>query len=407
MAKETSSIANGQRLREWAVRQARQAARSAARDPQRTWRRVKTAGKVAAFGAGVAAVGAGVAAGVTLGAAIYGVSKLRRGDDLTGEVALITGASRGLGLAIARELAAQGCKLVICARDQHELQLAAQDLSSRGATVLAIPCDIGERDQVERMVQQASERFGRIDLLVNNAGIITVGPLTTQTLDDYEASMKTMFWGVVYPTLALLPQMIARRGGRIANITSIGGKVSVPHLVPYNCAKFAAVGFSEGLHAEVARFGVRVTTVVPGLMRTGSHINAYFKGKKEAEYALFSLSATTPVVAMNARRAARTVVRAIRRGDAEIFLTPQARLAASIHGVAPGITSRALGFVNAMLPDAPAVGGLDRHLGRESENPISRSPLTALGRIAARDLNQVPSGGTAAALRDEPQAAAG
>src|SRR5207253_5505608 len=138
-------------------------------------------------------------------------------------------------------------------------------------------------------------RFGQIDVLINNAGIIAVGAVPSQTLVDYQEAMDVMFWGVVYPTLAVLPQMMRRGSGHIGNITSIGGKISVPHLVPYGCAKFAAVGFSEGLHAEVKRFGVNVTTVVPGLMRTGSHLDAFFKGKQEYEYGWFALSGTNPL----------------------------------------------------------------------------------------------------------------
>src|SRR5450759_4776995 len=114
----------------------------------------------------------------------------------------------------------------------------------------------------------------------------------------FELAMDVMYWGVLYPTLAVLPQMREHKRGRIVNITSIGGKVSIPHLLPYNSAKFAAVGLSEGLRAELAMDGVTVTTIVPGLMRTGSHINAYFKGKQEREYTWFALGASLPVISM-------------------------------------------------------------------------------------------------------------
>jgi short-subunit dehydrogenase len=203
--------------------------------------------------------------------------------------------------------------------------------------------------------------------------------------------MDVMFWGTVYPTLAVLPAMRKRGSGHIANITSIGGKVSVPHLLPYCCAKFAAVGFSEGLRAELGRHGVKVTTVVPGLMRTGSHLNAYFKGNNQDEFTWFSLGATLPVAAMSARRAARRIVAAIRRGQAEIILTPQAKALSLIHGAAPGITADLLGVVNRVLPQAEGTDR-DRHLGRESETLVTRSMLTALGRKAARDLNQENAG---------------
>jgi short-subunit dehydrogenase len=245
---------------------------------------------------------------------------------------------------------------------------------------------VSNRNQVQNLVDKANNRFGRIDVLVNNAGIITVGPLQTQTLSDFEESMGTMFWGVVHPTLAVLPQMLERKSGRVVHITSIGGKVSVPHLLPYSCAKFAAVGFSEGLRAELAKEGIRVVTVVPGLMRTGSPVNAFFKGKHRAEHTWFTLSDSLPLVtSMSARRAARQIVNATRRGDAEIILTPQAQLAARFHGLFPGTTTEILGLMNRLLPDGV---GSERVIGKESETAASRSFLTALNQRAARDYHQ-------------------
>jgi short-subunit dehydrogenase len=350
--------------------------------------RLKTA---VGIGAGMTA-GMATLAGVGLGLAGWKLyQRLRSGESMAGRVVLITGSSRGLGLALAEEFAAQGARLVICARDQRELETARARLAAHGAEVLAVTCDVSVQDEVQALLHEATAHFGHIDVLVNNAGIIQVGPLEAQTLTDFQEAMDVMFWGTVYPTLAVLPQMRQRGSGHIASITSIGGKVSVPHLLPYSCAKFAAVGFSEGLRAEMARHGIKVTTVVPGLMRTGSHLNAYFKGRNEDEFTWFSLGATLPVAAMSARRAARRIVAAIRRGQAELILSPQARALATIHGVAPGITADLLGLVNRVLPQAE---GRDRgrHLGRESETALTRSPLTALGRKAARELNQMNAG---------------
>jgi NAD(P)-dependent dehydrogenase (short-subunit alcohol dehydrogenase family) len=309
--------------------------------------------------------------------------------DIRDHVVLITGSSRGLGLAMAREFAAVGCRIVICARDADELRAAEADLRQRGADVLAITCNVSNDDEVHRMVEQATQHFGRIDILVNNAGIIQVGPIESQTIEDFRNAMDVMFWGVVYPTLAVLPQMKARGYGRIANITSIGGKISVPHLVPYGAAKFAAVGFSEGIHAELKKDGINVTTVVPGLMRTGSHLNAHFKGEHEKEYSWFALAATNPLSAIGARRAARSVVNAVRRGRAEVVLGLPAKLAVLAHGIAPGITSDVLGLSNRVMP---GTGASQKELftGRESETAVTRSPLTALGRRAAREYNQLP-----------------
>jgi NAD(P)-dependent dehydrogenase (short-subunit alcohol dehydrogenase family) len=310
--------------------------------------------------------------------------------DMSGKVVLITGGSRGLGFAIAQEFAGLGCRIVICARDNAELERAAAELRRNGVEVLGIECDVANQEQVNSMVSRATEHFGRIDVLVNNAGIISVGPLESQTVEDFREAMDVMFWGQVYTTLAVLPQMRQRRSGWIANVSSIGGKISVPHLVPYSCAKFASVGLSEGLCAEVAKDGISVTTVVPGLMRTGSHINAYFKGDHRAEYSWFSLAATNPLSSISARRAARSIVRAIRSGQAELILSLPAKLAVAVHGLLPGTTSRIMGMTNRVMPGT-GTDSKERFRGRESETPVTRSPLTSLGKRASREYLQQPA----------------
>jgi NAD(P)-dependent dehydrogenase (short-subunit alcohol dehydrogenase family) len=327
-----------------------------------------------------------------VGAAVAAQALLRRGDDeddaLQGQVALITGGSRGLGLSLAREFARRGCRIVICARDAGELEAAQRDLERRGADVLAVVCDVGDPDQVERMMRHARERYGRVDILVNNAGEIKVGPAESMTIGDYERAMQTMFWGTVYPTLALLPEFKARGTGRVVNITSIGGKVAMPHLLPYTCAKFAAVGFSEGLHAELRESGVKVVTIAPGLMRTGSHLNAEFKGDPEKEAAWFGFAASAPGLSMSGERAARQIADATARGTSEKILTTQANLLARAHGVAPGLTADILGLVNRFV--LPAMAGKATKRGNQTD--ILRTPLmaalTIFGRMAAKRLLQ-------------------
>ncbi len=305
-----------------------------------------------------------------------------RAIDLRGQVVVITGSSRGLGFALAQEFARQGASLVICARNQSDLETARQALAEQGGPVLAIPCDLRDREQARRLIEQATAHFGRVDVLVNNAGTILTGPLLSQALQDFEETMAILFWGTVHTTMAVLPQMRQRRGGHIVNITSIGGKVSIPHLLSYCSAKFAAVGFSEGLHAELAKDGISVTTVVPGLMRTGSHVNALFKGRHREEYTWFSLGASLPVTAMSASRAARQIVRAAQRGDTEIILGLEAQMLARLAGLFPGTAVRTLSLVNRLLPRAGGIGQ-ERRLGRESETRVAQSFLTALGHRAA------------------------
>src|SRR5215212_4676849 len=296
-------------------------------------------------------VAAGAALG--LGAAAREAQARDREADLRGAVALVTGGSRGLGLALSRELAQQGCRLAICARNESELETARIDLQLQafGAEVLAVPCDVSDQSQVATMVETVTQHYGRIDILVNNAGIMLVAPVETLTSSDFERVMAINFWGVLNPTLAVLPGMRARGAGRIVNITSIGGKIAVPHLLPYSCAKFAAVGLSEGLRAELADTGISVTTVVPGLMRTGCHLNAEFGGEQEAEYRWFALGASAPYpVAIGADRAARLIVRAAKRGQAECTYPLSAVIAARLNGLLPGATTNALAVVDRFLP---------------------------------------------------------
>lgn len=159
---------------------------------------------------------------------------------------------------------------------------------------------------------------------------------------------------------------------------------------PYDCAKFAAVGFSQELRAEVLKDGIVVTTVVPSLMRTGSHINAWFKGKHRAEFSWFSLGASTPLSAMRATRAAHQIIDALCRGDAEVTLSIQAQAVARIHGLFPGFTADVLSIVNRLLPTSGG-GGSDRHRGTQSSTAISESVLTAPGRSAARATHKLPA----------------
>jgi len=310
--------------------------------------------------------------------------------ELRGQKALVTGGSRGLGLLIGRELARAGCDVTICARDVDELARARADILRFGRQVETVVCDVSDRVQVNRMIRQVTTHFGQIDILVHNAGVIQVGPLENQSIDDFQMAMDVMYWGIVHPTLAVLPQMRARGSGRIVNVTSIGGKLGVPHLLPYSSAKFAAVGFSEGLAAEVAKDGIAVTTVVPGLMRTGSHLHALTKGQHEAEYGWFSLGASLPLISMDAERAAQQIVEAMRRGESVKYLGISAVLASRFHGLFPGTTVELLGLVNRLLP-GPANHATSRVPGYAARDRLDSwwiEVTTALGRKAAERFNE-------------------
>jgi NAD(P)-dependent dehydrogenase (short-subunit alcohol dehydrogenase family) len=328
------------------------------------------------------------AAGAGAYLAARAISKQFGGYDFEGKTVLITGGSRGLGLVLARGFAAEGANVAICARDPRELERAREDLVSRGARVYAFPCDVTDRAQVKELIDVVTRHFGRVDVLVNNAGIIQVGPLELMTLEDFEQAMAVHFWGPLYATLAVLPQMRARREGRIVNVSSIGGRVSVPHLVPYSASKFALAGLSDGLRAELSKDGIVVTSVFPGLMRTGSPRNATFKGQHRAEYAWFAVSDSLPVTSIGAERAAAQIIDACRRGRAELVISMQARAAVKFRTLFPEATADILAVVNRLLP-APGGIGRARAKGKESESALAPSVLTTLTEAAARRNNEI------------------
>ncbi len=328
------------------------------------------------------------AGGVGLLLAARALVRWWREYDLRDKVVLVTGGSRGLGLVLSRQLLHQGARVAICARDEPELGRARSDLGRNDARVLTVPCDITDWGQVHEMVRLVQQHFGRIDVLINNAGTIQVGPVELMTLDDFEEAMKVHFWGPLYTVLAVLPAMRQRREGRIVNISSIGGKVSVPHLVPYNASKFALVGLSEGLRAELAKDGIVVTTVCPGLMRTGSPRQAFFKGQHRAEYAWFSISDALPLVSQSAERSAAQIIAACKRGDAEVVLSLPAKLATTVHSLFPGWTADMLGLANTLLLPAPGGIGTARLPGKHSSSALSPSWLTTLSDRAAQRNNE-------------------
>jgi NAD(P)-dependent dehydrogenase (short-subunit alcohol dehydrogenase family) len=267
-----------------------------------------------------------------------------------GKVALISGGSRGLGLILARQISKEGGKVALLARDADELEHAKAELTTRGGEVLAVQCDLLEHSQIQAAVAEVLACYGNIDVLFNNAGIIQVGPVENMQQQDFERAMSVHFWAPLFLIMEVLPAMRARRRGRIINIGSIGGKVAVPHLAPYCASKFALTGLSDALRAELARDNIYVTTVAPGLMRTGSHVNANFKGQHDAEFAWFSVSSGMPLLSMSGERAGRKILVAARRGQPSLTLTFAARGAIVANALFPNLTGHAMKIGNRFLP---------------------------------------------------------
>jgi NAD(P)-dependent dehydrogenase (short-subunit alcohol dehydrogenase family) len=298
-------------------------------------------------------------------------------------VAVITGGSRGLGLLMARKLAAEGARLALLARDPAELQRAQAELAAQGASVLSVPCDMSDRNQVTEAIGKVARHFGRIDVLINNAGIIQVGPLEHMAIEDFEKCMAVHFYGPLYATWAALPHMMEARSGRIVNITSIGGKIAFPHLLPYTASKFALVGFSDGLRVELRRHNIRVTTVFPGLMRTGSPRNALFKGQHQREYAWFAISDSLPLLSIDADRAAEQIVDACRSGKAHLTIGVQTRAAILWNDIFPGATTQMLALINRLMPGPDFKQGDRTQTGQQSQSWAAPSFLTRLSDEAA------------------------
>lgn len=327
-----------------------------------------------------------VAAGAGVVAVLAGARLMRqqRAIDFGGRVVVITGGSRGLGLVLARQFLAEGARVALLARDAHELDRAKRLLDEeRQASVLVIPCDVRRREDVQSAVARVLGEWIAIDVLVNNAGVIQVGPLEHMKIEDFENAMATHFWGPLHMMHEVIPAMRRRGFGRIVNISSIGGRIAVPHLAPYSASKFALTGLSDAFRAELAPHGIRVTTVSPGLMRTGSPINAEMKGQHEAEYAWFAISDSLPGLSISADRAARQIVDACRHGDPELTITTQARAAAMLNELAPALVAQLTSLAAMLLPGPTGPEGDRSRRGRESESRWAPSVATTLTDRAA------------------------
>jgi NAD(P)-dependent dehydrogenase (short-subunit alcohol dehydrogenase family) len=309
---------------------------------------------------------------------------------LRDKVAVITGGSRGLGLVLARHICAQGGRVALIARDREELARAKADLAPRGGAVLTIQCDLLDAAQTGAAVREVIDRFGKVDILINNAGIIEVGPLEHMTREDFERAMQLHFWAAYELISQIVPEMRNCGGGRIVNISSIGGKVAVPHLAPYSVSKFALTGFSDAIRAELARDNIYVTTVAPGMMRTGSHVNAKFKGKHDIEFAWFAAAAGAPLISMNADRAARKILAAFRRGQPSLTLTFAARGGILGNALFPNLTGYAMKFVNRFLPGTTDEAGNQSRAGAHVRRLTPRW-LTRLADRATQKNNEEKS----------------
>jgi NAD(P)-dependent dehydrogenase (short-subunit alcohol dehydrogenase family) len=304
---------------------------------------------------------------------------------------VITGGSRGLGLVLARQLVDEGAHVTLLARDGAELDRAREDLESRGARqVVTQVCDVRDEGAVKSAIEQAARQMGAIDVLIHCAGVISVGPAQHMNKADYEESLNVHYWGAWHATHAALPHLRKAGNGRVVYIASSGGMIAIPHLGAYSNGKAALVSLGEVMRAELSREGILVTTVCPTTLRTGSHVNALFKGQHAREFNIFSLLATLPVVSQDAEGSARRVIEGCRRGEAYVFIPGPARFIPLVKGLAPALMSDAMAMISNLLPGpvAPHQGDLQLE-GWDIETSLSPSTFTALGDKASVENNEL------------------
>lgn len=311
-----------------------------------------------------------------------------------GKSVLITGGSRGLGLGIAREAVAKKAKVTLVARKFEELASARQILINEYpyAEVCTVIADVTQKDQLENAFQEAKKAFGVIDVVVNNAGAISVGPFESTTLSDFEAQMKLHLYAVIESTQLILPHFLTRGGGRIINICSLGGRVAVPHMLPYDASKFALAGFSQGVSSELARQNIIVTTVYPTLMKTGSAIQAVFKGDHEKEFAWFEAADNFPGVSMSVKSAAQKILQACADGDSELVpsILGRARILGS--ALLPEMMNATMEILANLMPRGQSGVRQTGHQSRALfDSSLLMSPLKKTVQEAEKDNNQTPS----------------
>ncbi|MFH2202716.1 MAG: SDR family oxidoreductase [Elusimicrobiota bacterium] len=228
-------------------------------------------------------------------------------QELRGKTVLVTGASSGIGRAAAQAFAAHGCRLALAARRADKLASLAESLEAKGVETLVLTCDVRERDRAREAVDAVIRRWGRLDILLNNAGVHDLDIFERQDLDLIEDMVRTNLFGTMYTTHAALPGMRRQGSGHIVNVASIAGLTGLPWMSVYSASKFAVVGFTESLRRELRGSGVRLTAFCPGTVDTAMAAEPL----KDAELRK-TVQPKTP------EETAERIVRAVRSGAPEV-----------------------------------------------------------------------------------------
>jgi len=256
--------------------------------------------------------------------------------DFKDQVALVTGASSGIGQRVAIDLAARGAIVVGCSRSLKKLQDTANELKRYSSSSTVMVCDVSAPEQVKEMVRRVLSQFGRIDILINNAGFGAYQSFAESSIDSIESMLRTNYLGTVYCTKEVLPSMIARRSGHIANISSVAGKMATPNMASYCATKFALMGLSECLYHELKPLGIHVSVICPGPVRTKFRL-------------LFDdLAPNAPTFfVLDAAAVSRAVIKALESKRFEVVIPRFLAFVCFVKGLMPGVirflTSQVLG----------------------------------------------------------------
>lgn len=275
-----------------------------------------------------------------------------------GATVVITGATSGIGRETAREFARAGAHVVAAGRREERLHELVSEIEAKGGEALAVRTDVAHQAQVERLIEKAHERFGRIDTLVNNAGVGLAARFEEQPLEDFQRVMQVNFWGAVYACKAVIPRMrVQSTGGVIINVSSILGKRAMPFETAYCASKFALAGFSEALRTEVMADGIDVSTIFPGAVESEIW---------EAATNKTGLDMPTLLPKFPARELARIIVHAARFPQPEIVVAFDAQVINFFNTLVPGLLDFFLG------QSVPFVEGLRRSA---SQSPAASGNL--------------------------------
>lgn len=240
--------------------------------------------------------------------------------DLLGKWCVVTGAASGIGRATAEALQAEGARLLICDIRKEEVEQVALDLGSRGE-VLSYAVDVALLPQMARFSDFVREQVGAIDVLVNSAGILKVGGYEETSFETWHQVMEVNFWGALHATKLFVPQMVEKGAGAVVNVASASGIVGFSKLTAYSTSKFALVGFSEALRAELRATGVKVSTICPGLVRTPIAKNSDLPAEESREIEdLLERRGIAP------ETVAQVIVRAVIKGTPLVHVGSDAKL---------------------------------------------------------------------------------